>query len=101
MLLVFVFFTYKCKVFNKNVKILERERERERFYSFNRTRQALGFFSITPIGSIGFHRSPNTTRYLVPYSEHTTFIIFNSNVQRSYMNYVDQKRKYKRTRSKV
>ena len=30
MLLVFVFFTYKCKVFNKNVKILERERERER-----------------------------------------------------------------------
>ena len=27
MLLVFVFFTYKCKVFNKNVKILERERE--------------------------------------------------------------------------
>jgi hypothetical protein len=28
MLLVFVFFTYKCKVFNKNVKILERERER-------------------------------------------------------------------------
>ena len=30
MLLVFVFFTYKCKVFNKNVKILARERERER-----------------------------------------------------------------------
>jgi hypothetical protein len=29
MLLVFVFFTYKCKVFNKNVKILARERERK------------------------------------------------------------------------
>jgi hypothetical protein len=27
MLLVFVFFTYKYKVFNKNVKILERERK--------------------------------------------------------------------------
>ena len=28
MLLVFELFTYKCKVFNKNVKILEREREK-------------------------------------------------------------------------
>ena len=26
MLLVVVFFTYKCKVFNKSVKILEREK---------------------------------------------------------------------------
>ena len=38
MLLVFVFFTYKCKVFNKNVKILERENvcgKKTLAYSFN------------------------------------------------------------------